>query len=92
MVEYHQRYDNYRDDRYVITDIVYEDQEGKIEIPYVGLRTRGNLSRVRIVDEDGQPQLSHFKISFDQTFDLTAISPEYDQLRKRTVLAWRKSI
>jgi spore coat protein H len=85
MVEYHERFGNYRDDRYVIADAVYQDEEGSIEIPYIGLRTRGNLSRMRIVDEDGNPQLSHFKISFDQTFDLTPFSPEYDQIRSRRV-------
>ena len=46
-----------------IGDEVYEINE-------VGIRLKGNTSRVPVYDEDtGKPNLSHYRLSFNETFD-----------------------
>lgn len=72
----YQKYDNkkskspiYRKaDKVTITigDEVYEIEE-------VGIRLKGNTSRVPVYDEYGVPNLSHYKLSFNETFD----DPDY---------------
>lgn len=52
-------------DKVTITvgDSVYEIEE-------VGIRLKGNTSRVPVYDEEtGKPNLSHYRISFNETFD-----------------------
>lgn len=40
------------------------------EIEEVGIRLKGNTSRVPVYDEEtGEPNLSHYRLSFDETFD-----------------------
>lgn len=43
------------------------------EIDEVGIRLKGNTSRVPVYDEYGNPNLSHYKLSFNETFD----DPDY---------------
>ena len=50
-------------------DLVYEDENGTIEIEDVGLRTRGNTTRILPEDEAGYHR-AHFALEFDETFDL----------------------
>ena len=46
-----------------IGDEVYEIEE-------VGIRLKGNTSRVPVYDEEtGEPNLSHYRLSFNETFD-----------------------
>jgi spore coat protein H len=79
------RYGDYRDDTYVMADLLFNDESGdEIRIGAVGLRTRGNLSRTRIVNDQGELNMVHFKISFRETFNLNPTSEEYNILEKRT--------
>ncbi|MCR3906375.1 MAG: CotH kinase family protein [Tenericutes bacterium] len=73
MIDYQQQFGSYRAGLYVRADMVYEDELGTVEINDVGLRTRGNLSRVRIQDDSGNLNPSHFKISFDEDFGFASL-------------------
>lgn len=70
-----------RTNHYARANLVYEDDLGEVEIANIGLRTRGNLSRVLIQNADDSLNLSNFKISFDEDFDLTDLAAN----KKRTV-------
>ncbi|HOI84736.1 MAG TPA: CotH kinase family protein [Acholeplasmataceae bacterium] len=69
MVDYFVRYGQYRTDYMVEADASFEDDEGTIDIERVGFRTRGNLSRDRIRNDDGSLNLQHFKVSFHENYD-----------------------
>lgn len=69
MKAYYNQYGNYRTDFYAKANMVYSDSEGEFEITDVGFRTRGNLSRVRIQNDDGSLNLSHFKVKFNADFN-----------------------
>jgi spore coat protein H len=85
-INYAQRFHgDLRIDDYVKADLYYEDDIGEFWIEHIGFRTRGNTSRVLIMNQDGNPNLSHFKISFKETFDLDRTSEAYQALRNRRV-------
>ncbi|MDO9629021.1 MAG: CotH kinase family protein, partial [Acholeplasmataceae bacterium] len=69
MRNYHSQFGNYRTDFYAKADVIYTDSIGNVHITDIGFRTRGNLSRVRIQNDDGSPNLSHFKIKFNADFN-----------------------
>lgn len=85
MLDYRQAFGNLRNDIYVEADLLYEDESGTLEIPSIGFRTRGNTSRTRIQDDDGNLNMTHFKISFDQTFDYFPGTDSYAELDDRRV-------
>jgi spore coat protein H len=70
MKDYYQEFNNYKTDEYAKANMVYEDENGTIEVLDVGFRTRGNLSRTRIQNNDLSLNLSHFKISFNRDYDI----------------------
>ncbi|MBU1094634.1 MAG: CotH kinase family protein [Firmicutes bacterium] len=70
-----------RTDHYAKADLTYTDDLGRVEIADIGLRTRGNLSRVLVENSDGSLNLSNFKISFDEDFDQADLKAN----KKRTV-------
>ncbi len=70
-----------RTDYYAKADFIYEDQYGQVLIGNVGFRTKGNMSRVRIQNDDGSLNMSNFKISFHESFN----EPENDFFSQRTV-------
>lgn len=69
-----------RADTYVRANMIFTDDLGSVTIDDIGLRTRGNLSRVLIENSDGSLNMSNFKISFDEDFGLDTLS----QNKKRT--------
>jgi len=81
MLDYFARYGNFRTDFYAKADLIYSDSSGEFTVENIGFRTRGNVSRVRIQEDDGTLNLSNFKISFHHDFELK----EYDELNDRTV-------
>ena len=87
MLDYADRFQgDLRNDQYVLADFMYTDQFGSFTVKGVSLRTRGNLSRVRIQNDQGEPQLSHFKISFKEPLYLTEDSKASKAIDKRRVL------
>ena len=85
MIDYYERYGNYRDDRYVLSSVVYRDDAGAITVPEVAFRTRGNLSRVRIQDDEGVLNLSHFKLKFNRVIESNALESIDESIDKRLV-------
>lgn len=81
MRSYHQQFNDWRTSVYARADLLYEDEDGQVVIENIGFRSRGNLSRVRLQNDDGRLNLSHFKFSFDEDFD----DPLFSKLRQRTV-------
>ena len=81
MLDYFAKYGNFRTDFYAKADFMYEDPAGSFTVENIGFRTRGNLSRVRIQEDDGSLNLSNFKISFHHDFNQDAFA----NLKKRTV-------
>ena len=81
MLDYFAQYGNFRTDFYAKADFVYQDPTGTFTVENIGFRTRGNMSRVRIQEDDGTLNLSNFKISFHHDFDLE----ENAELKNRTV-------
>lgn len=73
MLDYAEKYNgDLRNNVYVRADMVFSDDQGEIVVEDVGFRTRGNLSRVRIQNDDGTLNMSHFKISFQENFGIQA--------------------
>jgi hypothetical protein len=74
----------YRTNRFRKADFIYRRPNGtEIKLNEVGIRTRGNESR-RLPFQDGNYYKSHFKVKFDETFDMAADTPatkERDQRR-----------
>ena len=81
MIFYYNQFGNYRTDYYAKANFKFTDDLGEVHVLDIGFRTRGNTSRVRIQDDFGNPQLSHFKISFHEDFN----NPEYLVNKDRTV-------
>lgn len=69
---------NYRKVRFV-----YRGIAGDEILDEVGFRTRGNTTRVRPEDSEGNYHRAHFKLKFDKTFDLVEGTTEYDALNDR---------
>jgi hypothetical protein len=77
MIDYFVRHGHYRTDYMVEANLEFTDQEGIVDIERIGFRTRGNMSRDRIQNDEGEPQFQNFKISFHEDY-----TPE---ISKRTV-------
>jgi len=73
----------YRTDRYRKADFIYRRSDGtEVKLTEVGIRSRGNESR-RLPYQNGHYYKSHFKVKFDETFDLPADDPATAALSKR---------
>ena len=77
MIDYFVRYGHYRTDYMVEANFEFTDDQGTLLIERIGFRTRGNTSRDRIQNDDGEPQFQNFKISFHEDYT--------EEISKRTV-------
>ena len=66
MVEYFNRYGNYKTDAVVEAKMIYEDKEGQIIADNIAFRSRGNTSRTRLINDEGQLNTASYKIYFDK--------------------------
>jgi len=65
----------YRTDNYRKADFIYRRSDGtEVKLSQVGIRSRGNESR-RLPYLNGNYYKSHFKVKFDETFDLPEDDP-----------------
>jgi spore coat protein CotH len=71
MIEHQQQFGDYKSDAYVQANVIYEDSQGLLSLQHIGFRTRGNLSRNRIQDDEGHLIINHYKLKFDETFNDT---------------------
>jgi spore coat protein H len=73
----------YRTDKYRRADFIYRRADGsEVKLDQVGIRTRGNESR-RLPYQNGQFYKSHFKVKFDETFDMAKSDPSYAAIDQR---------
>ncbi|MBN2532682.1 MAG: CotH kinase family protein [Spirochaetales bacterium] len=73
----------YRTGNYRKADFIYRRPDGEeIVIKEIGIRTRGNESR-RLPEQNGRYQKTHFKIKFDETFDMDKNTSEYKNRNNR---------
>ncbi len=73
----------YRTDKYRKADFIYRRPDGsEVKLEQVGIRSRGNESR-RVPYRNGHYYKSHFKVKFDETFDLAENDPQYATIDKR---------
>lgn len=73
----------YRTDNYRKANFIYRRANGEeLRLSEVGFRSRGNESR-RLPMRDGKYHKSHFKVKFDETFDLPKDAPAREELRQR---------
>jgi spore coat protein H len=73
----------YRTDHYRKADFIYRRSDGtEVKLTQVGIRTRGNESR-RLPYQNGQFYKSHFKVKFDETFDMPTDDPATLALSQR---------
>lgn len=82
MLDYQEIDSLMRTGNYRHADLVYEDEQGVIELKDVGFRTRGNTTRILPENETGYHR-AHFALKFDETFDLQKGSAEYRTLKYR---------
>jgi hypothetical protein len=62
---------------------IYKGPMGNEVIEDVGFRVKGNISRVIPQDENNQLHRAHFKVKFNETFDLQEGNPKYECLNSR---------
>lgn len=96
----YQKFGNFRISAYVKANFVYkENGQEKIRINEVGLRTHGNIFSRYLIESDGFTMNSlHWRVSFDETFDLSEDSDAYKARKKRNlfglenlVLKWNRT-
>lgn len=79
----------YRTDNYRKAGFIYRRPDGtEIALDQVGFRTRGNESR-RLPMRDGNYYKSHFKVKFNETFDLSEDDPVRGELKGRRFAGMR---
>jgi len=100
MTKVFEKYGQYRISSYVSANFIYrEDGKEKIRINEVGLRTHGNVFSRYLIQYDGISMNSlHWRVSFDETFDLEVDSSEYKERKTRDlyglenlVLKWNRT-
>ncbi len=73
----------YRTDHYREADFIYRRSDGtEVKLTRVGIRSRGNESR-RLPYQNGRYYKSHFKVKFDETFEMPTDDPAAAALSKR---------
>jgi hypothetical protein len=86
MMRYRHLDDRMRTGEYRTADIVYEDEYGSYELKNIGIRTKGNTTRLIPENHEGVLKRSHFKLKFDFTLDTQVGTDEFKQLGKRSFL------
>ena len=73
----------YRTGNYRKADFIYRRSDGtEVKLTQVGIRSRGNESR-RLPYRNGNYYKSHFKVKFDETFDMPQDDPATEAVDKR---------
>ncbi|MCK8061650.1 MULTISPECIES: CotH kinase family protein [unclassified Fusibacter] len=86
MMRYRYTDSRMRTGAYRTARVVYKDDYGEFEIDRIGIRTKGNTTRLIPENHEGVLRRSHFKLKFDWTLDERVASEAYKQLGQRTFL------
>ncbi len=71
-----------RTGNYRRADLYYSDGNSEVILGEIGVRTKGNTSRVLPETEDGLHRFN-FKLKFDETFEMDENSTQYEQRKDR---------
>jgi spore coat protein CotH len=83
---YHSVYGTYRSNNYRKVQVTYTANGETIEIPDVGIRSKGNVfSRVLPINSQGDVRPIHYVLKFNETFDTIPGTEAYDLLKTREV-------
>ncbi len=85
MVEYRNQFGDLKTDAVVQGNLIYRDELGDLEIENVAWRTRGNTSRTRMIDNDGNLRPVSYKVYFDKPLYTEKDSVEEKAIKDRRV-------
>ena len=94
------KFGNYRISAYVKANVVYrEDGKEKIRLDEIGLRTHGNVFSRYLIEYDGTTMNPlHWRLTFDDPFDLQEGTTAYEKRKKRDlyglenlILKWNRT-
>ena len=85
MVEYKNQFGDYKTDAVVEAKLKYMDKFGEILVDNIAFRSRGNTSRVRLIDDQGNLNPTSYKIYFDKAIYATKGSVLEQSIKDRTV-------
>lgn len=85
MVEYRNQFGDLKTDAVVQGNLIYRDELGELEVENVAWRTRGNTSRTRMIDNDGNLRPVSYKIYFDKPLYTEKDSVEEKAIKDRRV-------
>lgn len=85
MLSYFAQYGHYKTDEVVLGKLIYNDDLGEISVDNIAFRGRGNTSRVRLKNDDGSLNPSHYKVYFDKPLYMDKESLNYKEIDKRIV-------
>lgn len=86
MESYYDMYGSYRSNNYRNVTVTYTAGDETFIIEDVGIRSKGNIySRWLPIDSSGNVREIHYMMKFNETFDLTEGTDEYNDLKKREV-------
>ncbi len=91
MLEYASIDERMRTGNYRKASITYEDEYGQIINETIGIRTKGNTSRL-LPYLDGEYQRSHFKLKFNETFDTPEGTDAYNTLNNQSMFGVKELI
>lgn len=85
MIEYRNQFGDLKTDAVVQGKLIYRDTQGELEIDQVAWRTRGNTSRTRMIDNEGNLRPVSYKVYFDKPLYLESGSEAEKNIKKREV-------
>lgn len=85
MVKHYENYGNFKSDDVVLGKLTYEDESGSYLIDHVAIRTRGNTSRDRLIDDEGNLAFNHYKVHFNKPLYLDSNTNAYKGIDKRKI-------
>lgn len=92
MLSYAGKDSRMRTGNYRSAKLIYEDEKESYEISDIGIRTKGNTSRLLPYAQGDILSRSHFKLKFDETFSMKEGTETYNQRNDRTFLGMNELI
>lgn len=85
MIEYRNQFGDYKTDAVVEAKLKYEDEQGVIDVENIAFRVRGNTSRNRLINDNGDLNPSSYKVYFDKAVYAQKGSVLHTFINERTV-------
>lgn len=85
MIEYKNQFGDYKTDAVVEAKLKYKDEQGEILVDNIAFRSRGNTSRTRLIDDQGNLNPVSYKIYFDKAVYAEKGSALQQSIKDRSV-------